>query len=150
VKVISEEYLVVGRIVKPHGLLGEVKAILPKNIAEIFTSFEEVIIATPAGREIMTTTAKRVRATPKGYLIAFEAISLRRGWRRAWPCGGPHRNGFQRRSGRSSRWRRGKARPSGKGVRCGVEPFKEKDRGQESGGGVTGEDFGGDHLPGNV
>jgi len=75
VKVISEEYLVVGRIVKPHGLLGEVKAILPKNIAEIFTSFEEVIIATPAGREIMTTTAKRVRATPKGYLIAFEAIS---------------------------------------------------------------------------
>lgn len=72
---ISREYVVIGRIVKPHGLAGEVKAIMPKNIAEVLTSFDELVITTPSGREIAKTTATRVRRTPKGYLVSFEAVS---------------------------------------------------------------------------
>lgn len=70
------EYLEVARIIKPHGLTGEVGVLMHWNDSDVLQRIEHVRLQRPDGT-VSDHAITRVRKSGQGYLVGFSGISDR-------------------------------------------------------------------------
>jgi 16S rRNA processing protein RimM len=72
---ISEELIPVGRILKTHGLRGELKVLPLTNVEEVFKNLKNVVLYNPKNRGSLQVKVEKVRKLNKFFLIKLEGFN---------------------------------------------------------------------------
>jgi len=72
---IHEDYIPIGKIIKPHGIRGELKVKPLTNIDEIFENLDNVYIYSEENRKSFKSTIIDIRKAGKGFIIFLDGIN---------------------------------------------------------------------------
>ncbi len=73
----GKEYVVVGKIIKLHGVRGEVKVLAYSGSAENFSSYHTVVIVDQRSGQLLSLTITRSRDLGKTAILQFDEITNR-------------------------------------------------------------------------
>lgn len=71
---LSEDMIPVGRIVKPHGLRGEMKAKISLEDEEVFRGIEDVLLYNEKTGSQLRVSLDGVRKAAKGWIVHFDGV----------------------------------------------------------------------------
>ncbi|MCD6462573.1 MAG: 16S rRNA processing protein RimM [Thermotogae bacterium] len=69
-----DEFVRIGKIVRPHGVHGEVKVLSLSSATRLFKAGYSVVIADEKEEKAFTVVIKSVRPVPRGFLLKIEGI----------------------------------------------------------------------------
>lgn len=68
------EYIVIGKITKTHGLFGNVKVVPMTNVEEIFLNLKEVFVKDETRNGIYRVNVQKIKKIGKNYLLKIAGI----------------------------------------------------------------------------
>ena len=68
------EYIVIGKIIRTHGLFGNVKVLPTTNVGEVFSNLKRVFIKDEVRDGVYRVTVQRIKKVGKEYLLKIEGI----------------------------------------------------------------------------
>ncbi len=74
-EIIHEDYIPIGKIIKPHGVRGELKLKPLTNVDEIFENLKNVFIYAEENRKSFKSTIIDIRKVGKGFIIFLDGIN---------------------------------------------------------------------------
>lgn len=75
----SEKYLLIGKVVEPHGLKGEIKIFSFSGQPENIQQYPKLVLVTPSGRLTQPYTVEKCREKGKAVIVRLNSVKDRNG-----------------------------------------------------------------------
>jgi len=75
----SEKYLLIGKVIEPHGLKGEIKIFSFSGQPENIQQYPEIVLITPSGRLTQPYAVEKCRVKGKAVIVRLNSVNDRNG-----------------------------------------------------------------------
>jgi len=75
VDALQSDWIPIARVIKPHGVKGEVKAKFFSDDKRLLEDFSEGVLFREKDRLIVNIKINKLKKTPKGYIVSFEGFN---------------------------------------------------------------------------